>query len=164
MSEASGATVRLDMVFTHPMEGGPVMEMGAPQRIGVFANGASTDLTKTAVRQPKDGKAAYHLDYAVPAPGDYQFFISPAPYWEPAEGKMIVHHAKVVINAFGEEQGWDQPIGLPVEIVPLTRPYGGWAGSVFQGQVLADGKPVPAAEVEMEYRGNGQVAIPATPL
>lgn len=164
LSERSGLAERLSMVFTHPMEGGPVMEMGPPQRAGVFAGGKITDLTAALVRQPQDGKTAYQLDYTVPGPGDYQFFLSPAPYWEPAEGKMIVHHSKVVVNALGEEQGWDDLIGLPVEIQPLTRPYGLWTGMVFQGRVLSQGKPVPHAEIEIEYRGQGRITIPDDPF
>ena len=46
---------------------------------------------------------------------------------------------------------WDQPLGLPVEIVPLDKPYANWVGGVFRAVVLADGKPVPHAEVEIEY-------------
>ena len=52
--------------------------------------------------------------------------------------------------AFGEEEGWDEPAGLKTEIVPLTRPFGNYAGNVFQGQVLLNGKPVPGADVEVE--------------
>jgi cobalt/nickel transport protein len=35
--------------------------------------------------------------------------------------------------------------------VPLSRPFGNYAGNVFQGQVLLDGKPAPGTEVEIEY-------------
>ncbi|MBU4288739.1 MAG: DUF4198 domain-containing protein, partial [Proteobacteria bacterium] len=34
---------------------------------------------------------------------------------------------------------------------PLTKPYGLYTGNVFQGIVKLDGKPVPYAEVEIEY-------------
>jgi len=42
-------------------------------------------------------------------------------------------------------------VGLETEIIPLTRPYGLWTGNVFTGKVLVKGKPVPDAEVEIEY-------------
>ena len=51
----------------------------------------------------------------------------------------------------GLEDVWDQPVGLETEIVPLTRPYGLWAGNLFSGQVVLKGKPVPFAEIEVEY-------------
>lgn len=28
---------------------------------------------------------------------------------------MIVHYAKVAVNAFDEQTGWDRELGLPVE-------------------------------------------------
>jgi cobalt/nickel transport protein len=40
---------------------------------------------------------------------------------------------------------------LPTEIVPLDKPYANWTGGVFRGVVLSDGKPVPNAELEVEY-------------
>ena len=41
--------------------------------------------------------------------------------------------------------------GLKTEIIPLTRPFGVYAGNVFQGVVKVNGKPVPFTEVEVEY-------------
>ncbi len=60
----------------------------------------------------------------------------PKPYWEPAEDKFIKHITKTYIGAFGEEEGWSKPLGLEVEVVPITRPFGLYAGNVFQGRVL----------------------------
>lgn len=162
---ADGArTLDLALTFTHPMENGPVMPMGAPARVGVAHDGTLSDLTSTLVPVVRQGEAAYDLSYSVAAPGDHVFFIEPAPYWEPAEGKMIVHYAKVVVNAYGEEAGWDGLIGLPVEIEPLTRPYGLWTGNLFQGVVRKNGQPIPFAEVEVEFRSDGAVTAPADPF
>jgi cobalt/nickel transport protein len=159
-----GRAVDLDLTFTHPMAGGPVMPMGQPRRIGVWHGGIVTDLTAAAAAVERQGAAAYRLHYAVTAPGDHVFFIAPAAYWEPSEGKMIVHYAKVVVNAFGAEDGWDRLLGLPVEIEPLSRPYGLWTGNLFRGVVRKNGTPVPFAEVEVEYRAGGTVAAPADPF
>ena len=76
--------------------------------------------------------------------------MEPEPYFEPAEDTYIIHYTKTAVAAFGGEEGWDEPLGLKTEIVPLTRPFGNYAGNVFQGRVLLDGKPVPGAEVEVE--------------
>ena len=52
----------------------------------------------------------------------------------------------------------DAPLGLKTEIVPLTRPFGNYAGNVFQGQVLVDGKPAPGCMVEVEtYNQDGRI-------
>ena len=67
------------------------------------------------------------------------------------EDCFIIHYTKTVVAAFGEEEGWDVPLGLKTEIVPLTRPFANYSGNVFQGRVLLDGKPVPGAVVEVEY-------------
>ncbi len=157
----SGKTVGLGIIFTHPMEGGPVMEMGFPSQFGVLASGVKTDLLDTLQVGDIDGKTVYSASYDVRMPGDYVFYIEPAPYYEPAEEKMIIHYTKVVVSAYGDETGWDAMVGFPVEIEPLTRPYGLWAGNIFSGVVMKDGNPVPYAEIEVEYLNDGAaVEIP----
>ena len=79
------------------------------------------------------------------------FYMKPKPYWEPAEDCFIIHYTKTVVTAFGDDEGWDKEIGLKTEIVPLSKPFGLYAGNVFQGIVKLDGKAVPFAEVEVEY-------------
>jgi cobalt/nickel transport protein len=155
----------LRLIFTHPMEQGPVMEMGPPRRFGVLVAGEEKqDLLATVEEQTLAGKTAYSASYRFAQPGDHVFYLEPAPYWEPAEEKMIIHYTKTVVNAFGDETGWDALVGLPVEIEPLTRPYGLWTGNLFRGIVRAEGQPVPFAEVEVEYWNEGsEVAIPAAP-
>lgn len=162
LAGADTRTVSFDILFTHPMEGGPVMTMGEPVQFGVLAGGEKTDLRETLQPLPIDSQSAYTADYTVKHPGDHVFFLEPAPYWEPAEQKMIIHYTKVVVNAFGEEEGWDAPVGFPVEIEPLVRPYGLWTGNAFRGIVRKHGEPVPFAEIEVEYWNRDQaVAIPA---
>ncbi len=156
-------TVRLGLLFTHPMERGPVMDMAAPVRFGVMAAGKATDLKPALKPRRVAGKAAFEADYTVTAPGDYVFFVEPAPYWEPAEGKWIVHYAKVVVD-FGAGAGWDRLVGLPVEIEPLARPYGLWTNGLFRGIVRKAGKPVPFATVEVEWRNDGSVTPPSDPF
>ena len=156
--------ISLDMLFTHPMEQGPVMAMGRPRQFGVLHGGKKTDLLPTLTAKKVKGKAAYTAAYEVKEPGDHVFYLEPAAYWEPAEGKMIVHYTKVVVNAMAEEEGWDAMVGLPVEIEPLVRPYGLWTGNQFRGIVKVNGKPYPFAEIEVEYwNEGGKVRIPADP-
>jgi len=158
-------TITLKIVFTHPMEQGPAMEMGTPRKFGVLVGGKKHDLRGSLKPTKVDGKTAYECSYRVKAPGDYVFYIEPAPYWEAAERKMIVHYTKVVVDAFGAEEGWDAMVGFPVEIEPLVRPYGLWTGNIFRGVVRKNGKPVPFAEVEVEYYNEGKkVGIPADPF
>ncbi len=167
-------SITLELKFIHPMEM-QYMEMEKPKRFGVFHKGESHDLLgslKSAKGKGADQERTFTFwkaDFDIKRPGDYTFFMEPAPYWEPAEDKFIVHYTKVCVNALGLEEGWDDPVGLDTEIVPLTRPYGLWAGNLFTGRVLVEGKPVPHAEIEVEYLNappeNGQpVQIPADPF
>jgi cobalt/nickel transport protein len=161
VDQSTGTDQTVSLRFTHPMEGGPLMDLAPLEQVGVLQNGTRRDLT-AALQADKQGQMrTYHLQDKVSAPGDMIYFAVPQPYWEPAEGKLIVHYTKVVVDAFGSGEGWDALLGLPVEIEPLTRPYGGWTGSVFQGRVLVNGQPRPFAEVEVEYRGEGAMDIPA---
>jgi len=155
-------TVSLDILFTHPMENGPVMEMGKPRQFGVLRGGGKIDLMETLKEKKTSGKTAYETVFKVKEPGDHVFYIEPAPYWEPAERKMIIHYAKVVVSGLAGCEGWDAMAGLPVEIEPLVRPYGLWTGNLFRGIVKKGGVPVPFAEVEVEYYNEGsKVGIPA---
>ncbi len=83
--------------------------------------------------------------------GDYVFCLVPEPYLEKEENAYLQQMTKVVVNVKGLPTDWDAPVGLPTEIVPLDKPYALWTGNVFRGVVLADGKPVPNAEIEVEY-------------
>ena len=157
--------VKLLMRFTHPMEQGPLMNMGKPRRFGVLANGRHSDLKAALEAEREKDSTFYRASYRVKRPGDHIFYLEPAPYWEPAEGKMIVHYTKVVVDAFGAESGWDASVGFPVEIRPLARPYGLWTGNAFRGVVERDGKPVPFAEIEVEYwNAEGAVSVPTSPF
>ena len=163
VAEQGPRSVHLDLVFTHPMEGGPVMAMAPPARFGVVVDGKAKDLKPTLTPKSVSGKAAFEASYTLETPGDHVFFVEPAPYWEKAEGKWIVHYTKVVVD-FAAGSGWDQLVGLPVEIEPLARPYGLWTGNVFRGVVRKNGKPVPFATIEVEWINDGSLKAPADPF
>ncbi len=150
--------------FTHPFEGGPLMQMDKPEKFGVVIGDKVADLLGTLKEKKVDGKSTWETNFKITKPADYIFFMQPKPYWEPAEDKFIVHVTKVIVDALGAEEGWDKPIakeaGIPAEIVPLTRPYSLYAGNLFKGQVFRDGKPVPDAEVEVEFWGKGKTKAP----
>ncbi|PIE69067.1 MAG: hypothetical protein CSA21_03990 [Deltaproteobacteria bacterium] len=152
LTQEDTPTLGLDVRFLHPFEGDQ-MEMAAPVRFGLFHNGKTIDLLSTLqAAGGKDGIPSFwHSEYTVKKPGDYVFFVEPQPYWEPAEDSFIIHYTKVCVHALGLEIGWDEPLGLETEIIPLTRPYALWTGNLFTGRVLLDGKPVAGAEIEVEY-------------
>ena len=155
-----GGNVTLELTFTHPMSRGPTMEMAKPERFGMKRDGQVTDLTSALVERAVDGKTAWTATAELAEPGAAIFFVEPKPYWEAAEGKFIVHYAKVVVDSYASGEGWDAMVGLPVEIEPLVRPTGVWTGNLFSGIVRKDGSPVPFAEIEVEYVNDGSVAAP----
>ncbi len=155
-----GGKVTLSLVFTHPMDRGPTMEMVRPARLGMVYGGKTVDLAPSLAEHPVDGKSAWTATAELKEPGAAVFFVEPKPYWEPAESKYIVHYAKVVTDSYASGEGWDTLVGLPVEIQALTRPTGLWTGNLFRGVVLKDGKPVPFAEVEVEWVNDGSVTPP----
>ncbi|CAK7058500.1 MAG: hypothetical protein DELT_01318 [Desulfovibrio sp.] len=160
VEDQEGAAITLQLSFSHPMErvGMPLVK---PKSFQVVVDGKAQDISaglRAAKVMEHDG---WQGDYTVQKPGVFQFVMEPQPYWEPAEDCFIIHYTKTYVAAFGEEEGWDEPVGLKTEIVPLTRPFGNYAGNVFQGRVLLDGKPVPDAEVEVEYYNKaGEYAAP----
>lgn len=169
ISQEDPKKLEIAVKFIHPMEG-HFMNMAKPKQFGVLQDGKKTDLlstlTETKGKAPDQDQTftAWETAYAITRPGDYTFYVEPVPYWEPAEDSFIVHYTKVCINALGLEKGWDEPVGLETEIIPLTRPYGLWTGNLFTGQVLVKGKPAAGAEVEVEYLnespGNPSIVAP----
>ena len=143
-------TVTLQLSFSHPFEG-VGMALVKPKVFNVMANGKKQNLVGSLKQTDIMGHTAWQVGYRIKRPGVYMFYMEPQPYWEPAEDVFIIHYTRTVVTAFGDDEGWDQEIGLKTEIVPLAKPYGLYAGNVFQGIVKLNGKPVPYAEVEVEY-------------
>jgi len=169
VTQDDSRTLKLEVKFIHPLEQHS-MEMVKPKKFGVMHDGKNTDLLgklEAAKGKSPDQDQDFTFwttDYQIRRPGDHTFYVEPTPYWEPAENLFIVHYTKVCVNAFGLEEGWDEPVGLETEIIPLTRPYGLWTNNLFTGRVLLKGEPVPFAEVEIEYLnespGNINVVLP----
>ena len=159
--QADDRTIALNLSFSHPMEmvGMPLVK---PNAFTVQANGEAQDLLPLLQATQVMDHPAWKAAYPVKRPGVYMFVMEPQPYWEPAEDCYIIHYTKTVVTAFGDDEGWDAELGLKTEIVPLAKPYGLYAGNIFQGVVKLDGKPVPYAEVEVEYYNQDQSATAPT--
>jgi cobalt/nickel transport protein len=159
----AGRATNLLLLFTHPSHGGPHMAMGKPEAFYVVSQRGEGEPVKTDLAQYLkpvmwSGELGETPAYeaALPAPvtrslGDYVFVLQPAPYYEKGEDKYIQQFTKMVMNIGGVPGNWAEPVELPTEIVPLNKPYANWTGGVFRGVVLSEGKPVPDAEMEVEY-------------
>ena len=149
----------LTMRFWHPRtnEG---MNMAKPEKFGVYFSAKDHDLTPFLQPIQENGFAIWRAKYEIVQPGDYIFYVSLAPYWEETEKTHIIHHVKVIVNSWDQQDSWDVSLGLPLEIIPLTRPYGLYAGNVFTGQVLLKGQPLGHTKLEIEYYDPTQTKIP----
>lgn len=163
VSKKDDKKINLQVKFIHPFEG-QYMNMEKPKAFWVMIGEKKYDLINTLNKRVVKGFSMWETTYRIKEPGDHIFYVEPEPFWEPAEESFIIHYTKVIVNALGKEEGWDAEVGLKTEIVPLARPYGLWAGNVFQGIVKVDGKPVPYADVEVEYYNEGgRVKAPDEP-
>ena len=150
VEDQKDSTVTLTAAFNHPMEQSG-MNMAKPKNLSVIVDGRKTDLTDTLKPAKVLDKDAWITQYKVIRPGLYEFVLEPQPYWEPAEDKFIMHYTKVMVPAYGVEDGWEIPAGLKTEIIPLTRPFGNYVGNIFRGKVVVHGKPAATVPVEVEY-------------
>ena len=149
------ADVPMKLVFWHPLENGHAMDMGDPEEFFYVFKGKKTDIS--SLLKPITFQGAHNTSKAFEATvkvrrnGDYVFVVVPAPYYEGSEDIYIQQITKSFLNKGGLPTGWNEPLGLATEIVPLNKPTNVLAGSTFSGILLSEGKPVPGAEIEIEY-------------
>ncbi|WP_337228823.1 DUF4198 domain-containing protein [Proteus faecis] len=152
---SKGANIPLVTLFTHPFSDEHTMDMGTPESFYVVHKDKTKDLKDSLQPIQWQGNAnraqAYKTDYKARGMGDHVFVLTPAPYYEKSEGAYIQQITKVMVNVAGLPTDWDKTYGLKAEIVPLTKPYSIWTNSTFSGVVMSEGKPVPFADIEVEY-------------
>jgi len=154
-----GKTIQMKHVFTHPFEDFHTMDMaGVEEFYSITEKKGKVDLMKTLKPITWKGKAnsakAFESKYKARNMGDHVLVMAPTPYLEKEEDIYIQQITKTVINVAGVPNGWDATLGLKAEIVPLTKPYSIWEHGSFSGIVMSNGKPVPFAEIEVEYINN----------
>ncbi|MBQ9536868.1 MAG: DUF4198 domain-containing protein [Desulfovibrionaceae bacterium] len=96
------------------------------------------------------GQKAWGANVGIVAPGLYQFLLETRPLWDQSQEKFVQHFVKVMVPVYGEDSGWQEICGQHFEIVPLTRPFGLLAPTLFRGQVLLDGAPLAKAQVTLQ--------------
>ncbi|VBB43331.1 conserved exported hypothetical protein [uncultured Desulfatiglans sp.] len=147
--------INLKLIFTHPFEAGHTMDMGEPGEFFLIRKGKKQDLRGQLKpilwKSLTNSGKAYEATIELRGMGDHVFCLLPSPYLEEKEDCYIQQITKLIVNTSGFPTDWDTDIGLPAEIVPLDKPYALWTGNVFRGVIKGGGKPVPYAEIEVEY-------------
>lgn len=150
----------------HPFE----MELvarEAPEAVNIIdANGNRVDATASLVVKEININGStipkYQFEFSPKRSGDYIASVKGKP--ETTDKDLWETFSKLVLHC-NKSDGWDQVVGDPIEIVPLTRPYGIRAGSVFTGKVLMNGQPAAGIEIEFEEMNDTPPAeLPAEPL
>ncbi len=129
--------VTLTYQWGHPFEH-QLFDAPAPEKLTVLApDGKATDLTKSLEKTTVDaagGKkvTAYQLKFTPEQRGDYVFLLETPPIWMEEEEEFFQDTVKIVLHVQAQK-GWDAQLKLgPMELTPLTRPYGLQPGMAFQ--------------------------------
>lgn len=147
--------IPVKLIFWHPIDNGPVMDLALPREFYMIHRGERTDLSDRLQPVIFDGAqnsgAAFLGSVPIRRSGDYVLVTVPEPYYEESEDIYIQQITRSFLSRNGLPSDWDSIMGLPAEIQPLNRPYNVLVGSTFTGRVLAAGEPVAGAEIEIEY-------------
>jgi cobalt/nickel transport protein len=147
-----GEVTKWRYVWGHPFE--MILYDAQPPKFFMFTPQGKKDKVTLKEITMKDGasgkeRKAYEVEYTPAAPGDYYLCLEAPPYFISEEKVFWQDYVKEPWHVMAQK-GWDKPVGLDLEIVPLTRPYGWPAGSVFKAQALFKGKPLKGGQVDVE--------------
>lgn len=148
-----GDAVLIDYRFGHPFEASYI-DVAAPERIGVLPPEGECIVLGEKVEEMAFGDGAakargWRVRYVPEERGDHIVHLTAAPVVH--EGKAFIDLVKTVLHVQAQ-RGWDASVDHPLEIVPLTRPYGLAPGASFRARVLRAGAPLAGAEVAVERR------------
>lgn len=146
--------IAFDLNLTVRGEADAVVNPG-PADFGVFQDGRMVSLAgKVSKSEPETAGGVPRFTAGIDMAGgaDQVFYATSAPVWDTTRGRIMRQYAKTVVAGHSADMpGWDAILGLPIEIVPLTQPYGLRAGAVFRGVLLNDGMPVPFSRVDVVH-------------
>jgi len=157
-----GEKTVLRFFFGHPFEH-EMADMPPPEGLKLLPpEGAAEDVTSRVVEEKVKGPGQgeirrYAIEFAPKDRGDYIFSLHTRAEFAGEKYGFFRDFVKVVVHVQAEK-GWDRPVGDPVEVVPLARPYGLRPGAIFQARALFDGKPIEGAGVEIERYNPGPPA------
>jgi cobalt/nickel transport protein len=148
-----GEAVVVHYRWGHPFEHQLFDAPATQSFFSISPDGQKTDLTRNLRKASEvsgEKKAAtYRLSFTPEQRGDYLFILNTPPIWMEEEQAFLQDSVKVVLHVQAQK-GWDASAGQPIEMMPLTRPYGLQPGMVFQAQAQWQQKPLAGALIEIE--------------
>ena len=108
--------------------------------------------TVIELKDYKTGKKrhAFYVRYTPTQEGDYYLCLLSQKTYIPELNEVWREITKVPLHV-ESEKAWEIPVGLELEIVPLTRPYGLTAGQIFRGKVFSQGTPASHVLVQVTH-------------
>ena len=147
-----GTEIAFKYFWGHPYEN-IIFDAPTPNFYVVKPDGKKDNVSikKVQMKDEETGemRVAYEVKYKPMTLGDSYFCLEAPAIFVEEEELFWKDYVKEPIHVMAEK-GWDKPVGLEIEMVPLTRPYGIEEGFVFKGQALYKGKPLANAHVEIE--------------
>ncbi len=138
----------------HPYEG-DCDDADKPQMVfAVDPRGNETDLSGDLVAGETnclgETKTSWSLAFTPDQKGNYIVALNSAPSISRNGENLYQEYLKTVLHV---ERGgsWEQRSGQPLEIVPMTRPYGLLEGFTFTGRLLKGEEPVANQTVYIEH-------------
>jgi len=149
---AMNQTVNLTFAIGHPFEQEYENAAKPESCTAILPSGKRIDLTnqlRKTVRQSGAGNhTVWKLAFQPTQKGDTVIALNTIPTFGRNQ-QAYQDFLKAVVHV-ERQDGWRERTGQPLEIVPLTRPYGLEEGMVFTAQLMKGNEPVAGAEVEIE--------------
>jgi cobalt/nickel transport protein len=148
---ATNGPVTVTFAIGHPFELDFEPARRPDQLLWIDASGRQTNVTGQlkATLFRNDTNAAGWQIVLHPSTGDHVLALDSAPTVNERQKTLYREFVKVWIHR-ARQGAWHQRTGQPLEIVPLTRPYGIRPGMVFGGQLLRGNQPVADTEIYAE--------------
>lgn len=105
-------------------------------------------------------KKSWAANVNMETPGLYQLMAETRPHWVSEENRFEQQFVKVIVPVRGVDDGWDSPVGLSVEILPLTRPFGLTAPALFTGKAVAGNDPLAHSFVTISRLNTEKRGVP----
>ena len=153
-SARKGETVNYDFIWGHGFEH-IWFDIEKPASFVAYSpDGSKTDLVPSL----KDHKvksisgsehSAYKFTYKPEKRGDHILSLKAGLQWDEEDGVWLQDYVKAVLHVQAETE-WGKIVGSPLEVVPMSRPYGIVPAGALKFKILQNGKPVTGLRVERE--------------